>query len=582
MAFFVVSLIATSPLISSLFMPNDPSHIVRPGNKKKRKGKFTEKGRQLDANAQQAIKQLLANKPHRKDLLIEYLHLIQDTWSYISEQHLMALADILKLPQAAAYEVATFYHHFDVIKENEAAPPPITIRVCQSLSCCLAGADNLILELTKQNPENIRITSAPCMGLCNQAPAAAVGKNYLGQVTSSSLLYAAQNNQTQANVPTYQRYEQYINANGYQLLASLSKQTLSVTDAINEIEKSNLKGLGGAGFPTASKLRLVKAEPAPKYFCVNADEGEPGTFKDRHYLSTAPHQFLEGLLIAAYIIDANKIFIYLRDEYPAIHQLLHNEIQLLVNHKIIKEDYIEIRRGAGAYICGEESAMIESIEGKRGIPRQRPPYVAHHGLFGRPTLVQNVETLYWIPTILTDGGEHFAQQGKNGASGLRTFSVSGRINKPGVIVAPAGSNIRELIHLAGGMLKGHSFKAYLPGGASGGILPSSLDNIPLDFGSLTEHGCFIGSHAIIVLSDKDSIKATSQNLLAFFNDESCGQCSPCRVGCEKASSLLSEQQWNKPLLKELCTTMADASICGLGQAAPNPILSSIKYFGDEV
>lgn len=582
MAFFVLSLILQQQLVSNLFMPHESTQLVRPGSKKKRKGRLTQKGRQLDMSAQQDVDELLANKPLRKDLLIEYLHLIQDKWSHISSHHLMALAEALNLSQAEAYEVATFYHHFDVIKENEIAPPPLTIRVCNSLSCCMAGADDLIKELKEQQPDTIRIKPAPCMGLCNQAPAAAVGKNYIGKVTVASLLNAAENKQTQAVLPTYQSYGQYLEANGYQLLASLNNQTLSADSVLDELETSHLKGLGGAGFPTANKLRIVKSEPSPKYFCVNADEGEPGTFKDRHYLSTAPHQFLEGMLIAAHIINASKVYIYLRDEYAAINQLLHREIQHLIDHKIIEENYVEIRRGAGAYICGEESAMIESIEGKRGIPRQRPPYVAHQGLFGQPTLVQNVETLYWIPSILKNGGERFAQQGKNGASGLRSFSVSGRVNKPGVIIAPAGSSVRELIDLAGGMLKGHSFKAYLPGGASGGILPASLDNIPLDFGSLTEYGCFIGSHAVIILSDKDSIKATSQNLLAFFNDESCGQCSPCRIGCEKASSLLSEQQWNKPLLKELCSTMADASICGLGQAAPNPILSTIKYFGEEV
>jgi len=582
MAFFVLPLFSLQQQTSNLFMPHKSSPLVRLGSKKKRKGRLTQKGRQIDAGAQQDISELLADKPLRKELLIEYLHLIQDKWAHISSRHLMALADTLKLSQAEVYEVATFYHHFDVVKENEIAPPPLTIRVCNSLSCCMAGADDLINELVEQSPSSIRITAAPCMGLCDQAPAAAVGKNYLGKVTAASLLNTAKNKQTQAILPTYQGYEQYLDANGYQLLASLNNQTFSVDDVLKELEKSNLKGLGGAGFPTANKLRIVKAEPSPRYFCVNADEGEPGTFKDRHYLSTTPHQFLEGMLIAARLIEADKIYIYLRDEYAAINQLLHHEIQHLIDHKVIKDSYIDIRRGAGAYICGEESAMIESIEGKRGIPRQRPPYVAHQGLFGQPTLVQNVETLYWILSILRNGGEHFAKQGKNGASGLRSFSVSGRVNKPGVIVAPAGSHVRELIDLAGGMLEGHSFKAYLPGGASGGILPASLDNIPLDFGSLTEYGCFIGSHAIIILSDKDSIKTTSQNLLAFFRDESCGQCTPCRVGCEKASSLLSEQQWNKPLLKELCTTMADASICGLGQAAPNPILSAIKYFGEDV
>ena len=582
MAFFVLPLFSLQQQTSNLFMPHKSSPLVRPGSKKKRKGRLTQKGRQIDAGAQQDISELLADKPLRKELLIEYIHLIQDKWSHISSRHLMALADILKLSQAEVYEVATFYHHFDVVKENEIAPPPLTIRVCNSLSCCMAGADNLIKELAEQSPSSIRIKPAPCLGLCDQAPAAAVGKNYVGKGTASSLLSAAKNKQTQPVLPTYQGYEQYLEADGYQLLASLNNQTLSADDVLKELEKSNLKGLGGAGFPTTNKLRIVKAEPSPRYFCVNADEGEPGTFKDRHYLSTTPHQFLEGMLIAAHLIEADKIYIYLRDEYAAINQLLHLEIQHLIDHKVIKDGYVDIRRGAGAYICGEESAMIESIEGKRGIPRHRPPYVAHQGLFGQPTLVQNVETLYWIPSILRNGGEHFAKQGKNGASGLRSFSVSGRVNKPGVIVAPAGSHVRELINLAGGMPEGHSFKAYLPGGASGGILPASLDNIPLDFGSLTEYGCFIGSHAIIILSDKDSIKTTSQNLLAFFRDESCGQCTPCRVGCEKASSLLSEQRWNKPLLKELCTTMADASICGLGQAAPNPILSAIKYFGEDL
>ncbi|MGB1541018.1 MAG: NAD(P)H-dependent oxidoreductase subunit E, partial [Cycloclasticus sp.] len=524
----------------------------------------------------------LTDKPRQPDLLIEYLHLIQDKWGYITSSHLMALASELKLSQAAVYEVATFYHHFDVIKENEVPPPETTIRVCQSLSCSLNGSSGLLKELIDQPPDNTRIVSAPCMGLCNQAPAAAVNKHYLGNVSTDSLIRATKSSQKKLVLPSYQDYEQYMKASGYQSLKKLDSHLLSADTILDTIEKSGLRGLGGAGFPTASKLRIVRNEPSPRYLCVNADEGEPGTFKDRHYLSTEPHRVLEGMLMAAHVIDASKIYIYLRDEYAAIYQVLQREIQQLINHQHIKDGFIEIRRGAGAYICGEESAMLESIEGKRGLPRQRPPYVAHQGLFSRPTLVQNVETLYWIPSLLDKGADWFKNQGKNGATGLRSFSVSGRVKKPGVIVSPAGSTVRELIASAGGMLDGHQFKAYLPGGASGGILPASLDQIPLDFGNLEEYGCFIGSHAIVILSDKDSIKNTCQNLLSFFQDESCGQCAPCRIGCEKANVLLTESTWNKPLLKELSQIMADASICGLGQAAPNPILSSIQYFEDEV
>lgn len=555
---------------------------IRPGNKKKRKGRFFERGRQLNASAQTDISTLLRDKPRQKDLLIEYLHLIQDKWSHISAAHLLALAHELKLSQADVYEVATFYHHFDVIKESQSPQATLTVRVCNSLSCCMAGADELLNELSTQTIDNTRITSAPCMGLCNQAPAVAIGKNYIGNASAQSVRQHINDNNIAPIIPNYQTYSEYTTTGGYSSLRSLTEQTLSIEQAIQTLESSNLQGLGGAGFPTAKKLRIVKDEPSPRYFCVNADEGEPGTFKDRHYLSTTPHQFLEGMLIAAHIIDASKIYIYLRDEYAAIYSILQNEIHELTVQEIIAKGFVEIRRGAGAYICGEESAMIESIEGKRGIPRHRPPYVAQQGLFNRPTLVQNVETLYWIPTILNKGAQWFEKQGANGSSGLRTFSLSGRIKKPGIIIAPAGSTVSTLIELAGGMLEGHSFKAYLPGGASGGLLPASLAHLPLDFGNLTEYGCFVGSHAVIILSDRDSIKTTSQNLLNFFQHESCGQCTPCRIGCEKASALLSEEQWNKPLLTELCTTMADTSICGLGQAAPNPIMSSIKYFPDDV
>ena len=555
---------------------------IRPGDKKQRRGRTYPRGRQLDPTALTDIQKLLTDNPRQPDLLIEYLHLIQDKWGYISSSHLMALASELKLSQAAVYEVATFYHHFDVIKENEVPPPETTIRVCQSLSCSLNGSSGLLKELIDRSPDNTRIVSAPCMGLCNQAPAAAINKHYLGNVSTDSLITATKSSQKNPALPSYQDYKQYMKASGYQSLKKMDSHQLSADTVLDTVEKSGLRGLGGAGFPTASKLRIVRNEPSPRYLCVNADEGEPGTFKDRHYLSTEPHRVLEGMLMAARVIDASKIYIYLRDEYAAIYQVLQREIQQLINHQHIKDGFIEIRRGAGAYICGEESAMLESIEGKRGLPRQRPPYVAHQGLFSRPTLVQNVETLYWIPSLLEKGADWFKNQGKNGAAGLRSFSVSGRVKKPGVIVSPAGSTVRELIESAGGMLDGHQFKAYLPGGASGGILPASLDQIPLDFGNLEEYGCFIGSHAVVILSDKDSIKNTCQNLLSFFQDESCGQCAPCRIGCEKASILLTENTWNKPLLKELSHIMADASICGLGQAAPNPILSSIQYFEDEV
>jgi len=555
---------------------------IRPGNTKKRHKKPYPKGRQLDLTAQAEIKTLLANRPRDKHLLIEYLHLIQDQWSSISAVHLHALAEELNLPQAAVYEVASFYHHFDVVKENQSPPAKLTIRVCESLSCQLAGANEVLDELQRLTADTIRVVAAPCMGLCDKAPAAAVGKNYIGQVTPALLLELADKKQNEASLPDHLIYQHDLATAGYQTLHLLKNATLSIDDAIQSIADSGLKGLGGAGFSTASKLTIVRNQPAPRYLCVNADEGEPGTFKDRHILSSQPHQFLEGLLIAARLIDADSVYIYLRDEYVAIYQLLQREIQHLLELGVVTEGFIHLRRGAGAYICGEESAMIESIEGKRGLPRQRPPYVAHQGLFQRPTLVQNVETLYWLAPILSRGAQWFKNQGKRGAAGLRSFSLSGRVKNPGLIVAPAGSNVTELIELAGGMLDGHLFKAYLPGGASGGILPASLAHLPLDFGSLNDYGCFVGSHAIIILSDQDSIKQASQNLIHFFKQESCGQCTPCRVGCEKADLLLAQPHWDKPLLKELCATMADASICGLGQAAPNPILSTLTYFPEEV
>ncbi len=563
-------------------MPYQPTSNIRPGNRKKSAYKNLSKERQVDVESQDDISQLLAGKPHRKDLLLEYLHLIQDKWSSISRGHLHALADKLRLSLAEVYEVATFYQHFNVLKENVSADPPITVQVCTSLSCCMAGSEALLGELQEKATSSTLIKASSCMGLCDQAPAVAINKNYLGQATAASIFTKIENNETVANLPTYQNYQQYVKDNGYQVLKKIRQKTISTEMVINTLKDSGLKGLGGAGFPTATKLDLVRNEASPRYFCVNADEGEPGTFKDRKILSSTPHQFLEGLLIAAHCIDAQKVYIYLRGEYSAIYQVLQLEIQQLISNDLINPGYLEIRRGAGAYICGEESAMIESIEGKRGIPRLRPPYVAHQGLFGRPTLVQNVETLFWIPTILSKGAQWYSDQGKGSAQGLRSFSISGRVNKPGVIIAPAGSNVNELIELAGGISAGHVFKAYLPGGASGGILPANLGHLPLDFNSLSTYGCFVGSHAIIILSQADSIKSTVQNLITFFEDESCGQCTPCRVGCQKANTLVSNDNWDTPLITELCQTMADASICGLGQAAPNSILSSIKYFPEEL
>lgn len=563
-------------------MSDHSTSNIRPGKRKKSAYKNLSKERQVDVKSQEDINKLLTGKPLQKDLLIEYLHLIQDKWSAIRSGHLQALADCLKLSLAEVYEVATFYEHFNVLKENASPYPPITVQVCTSLSCCMAGSEALLGELQEKTTGSTVVKGSPCMGLCDQAPAVAINQNYLGAATTTSIFKSIENNETLANTPSYQNYQQYVEDNGYQVLKKIRQNTISIDTVINTLKESGLKGLGGAGFPTATKLDLVRNETSPRYFCVNADEGEPGTFKDRKILSSTPHQLLEGLLIAGHCIDAQKVYIYLRGEYSAIYQVLQLEIQQLVSNGLINPGYVEIRRGAGAYICGEESAMIESIEGKRGIPRLRPPYVAHQGLFGRPTLVQNVETLYWIPTILNKGAQWYSDQGKGHAKGLRSFSVSGRVNKPGVIVAPAGSNVNELIELAGGISKGNIFKAYLPGGASGGILPASLGHLPLDFNSLSEYGCFVGSHAIIILSQADSIKSTAQNLIKFFENESCGQCTPCRIGCQKANTLVSNDKWDIPLITELSQTMADASICGLGQSAPNSILSSIKYFPEEL
>lgn len=516
----------------------------------------------------------------RRDLLIEHLHAIQDAHGYLSLVELRALASYMNLPMAAVYETATFYAHFDVVHDHQAPPPATTIRVCDSLSCQLAGASALQQALEERvDPDGVRIIRAPCMGRCNHAPVAEVGHHHVLYATADGVEAVVDTGHFQPEAIVWQRLTAYQQAGGFQLLAQCRSGQVSVDALSTLLEQSQLRGLGGAGFPTFKKWQAVRQGAGPRYCVINADEGEPGTFKDRFYLEKAPHQFLEGALVSAWAIDAERLYIYLRDEYPGLHRVLHEAIAELEEAKLVQPGLIVMRRGAGAYICGEESALIESLEGKPGKPRHRPPYVAQQGLFNRPTLVNNVETVYWIPRIWKKGAAWFAEHGRNGRSGLRSFSVSGRVNKPGVYLAPAGITLRELIdEYCGGMAEGHTLAAYLPGGASGGILPASKADIPLDFDTLHAHGCFIGSAAIIVLSEYDNLQAVATNLLAFFADESCGQCTPCRVGTEKMLSLLESERWDVQALTRLAQVMQDASICGLGQAAPNPVLGLLKDF----
>ncbi|MBA3325236.1 MAG: NAD(P)H-dependent oxidoreductase subunit E [Rhodobacteraceae bacterium] len=550
----------------------------------KGKGRRTPKGRQFDDAALDEVQALLGARPRRRDLLIEFLHLIQDGYGQLSAGHLRALAEEMRLPQAEVYEVATFYAHFDVVKEGEAAPPAMTIRVCDSLSCELAGAQELMAELmTRYNGGGeVRVLRAPCMGRCDTAPALEIGHNHIDHATAEKVAKAVEARDMHAHVPAYEGFAAYSDAGGYATLKGY-RAGGATPDAVQErVLASGLRGLGGAGFPSGRKWSFVRAEPGPRYLAVNGDEGEPGTFKDRYYLERTPHLFLEGMLIAAWAVEAETAFIYMRDEYPAVLDVLRREIAALETAGIVAPGYIDLRRGAGAYICGEESAMIESIEGNRGLPRHRPPYVAQVGVFGRPTLVHNVETLLWVARVCREGPEILTSVEKNGRKGLRSYSVSGRVKTPGVYLLPAGSTITDVIVAAGGMLDGHAFKAYQPGGPSAGLLPASMADIPLDFDTLQPHGSFIGSAAVVVLSDNDRARDAALNMLRFFEDESCGQCTPCRVGCEKAVKLMQADVWDAALLEELCATLVDASICGLGQAAPNPILLTIKHFGHEV
>lgn len=549
------------------------------------KGGKTPRGRQVDEAALEEVRALLGDRPRRRDLLIEFLHLIQDKHRCLSAAHLTALAAEMRLAQAEVYEVASFYDHFDVVREGEALPPPLTIRVCDSVACMMAGSDALIEKLEAgADPAEIRVLHAPCMGRCDAAPAARIGDREVDHADAATLLDMAAKGETGVRVPDYTGLDAYRADGGYALASRVRAGEIAADELIATLSDAGLRGLGGAGFPAGTKWKFVRSYAGPRLMTINGDEGEPGTFKDRWYLERDPHRTLEGAIVAAHAVEAERIYFYMRDEYPAVLEILRTEIAALEKAGIIDGGFIALRRGAGAYICGEESAMIESIEGKRGLPRHRPPYIAEVGLFGRPTLNHNVETLWWIRDIVEKGPEWFAGQGRDGHPGMRSWSVSGRVKEPGVKLAPAGVTVRELIDdYCGGMADGHSFKAYLPGGASGGILPASMDDVPLDFGGpLAELDAFVGSHAVVVLSDRDSIRDVTRNLLEFFSHESCGQCTPCRGGTEKMVQLLGRDTPDEEALRDLEAVMRDASICGLGQAAPNPVNHLLTHFREEL
>lgn len=558
-----------------------PTAVIDQSLLKKRQGK--PKGRMVDPAAREEIIRLLGNESRAPDMLIEHLHKLQDTYGHISSRHLAALAAEMKLSQTEAYEVATFYHHFDVIKEGQTPPPALTVRVCESVTCDMFGAHDLIRDLKAALGDGIRVQPVPCVGRCQHAPVAVVGQNPVDHADVQSVQQKVQTNAVKAPVSNYISFEQYKADEGYKLYQDCVAGKRTPEQLMKIMEDSGLRGLGGAGFPVGRKWRIVAGYEAPRYMAVNIDEGEPGTFKDRHYLELDPHRFLEGMLVAAWAVGISKIWIYLRDEYAGCRQILETELAKLKASPPAAMPEIELRRGAGAYICGEESAMVESIEGKRGMPRLRPPFLAEVGLFGRPTLEHNMESVYWVRDLVEKGPQWFTAYGRHERKGLRSFSVSGRVKKPGVHLAPAGITMRELIdEYCGGMLDGHEFYGYFPGGASGGILPASMGDIPLDFDTLNQYGCFIGSAAVVVFSQHDKARELALNALKFFEDESCGQCTPCRTGTSKAVMLMQSDRWDQPLLEELSSAMMDASICGLGQAAPNPIRSVIKYFPQEL
>ena len=552
---------------------------------KKKKRRWTPKGRQVEDKYLDEVSKLFSGLIFKRDELIEYLHILQDKFGVLYDKHLVALSTIINLPLSEIYEVATFYAHFNIVKDSKDYNPVNVVRVCESLTCELFGAHKLLQDIKKLENKNIKVVPGPCMGRCNVAPTVCVGKNYVDVANFDKVKKTIDEKNFDPFIPDYINLSSYKKNGGYKIANKIKNGVISKKQVLVSLNESGLKGKGGAGFPTGKKWEIVSNYNGKKYVAVNGDEGEPGTFKDRSYLESDPHRFLEGALIASYFINAQKVYIYMRDEYPTVIKILLDEINKMEDEEIIPKDFFIVRRGAGAYICGEESAMIESIEGKRGLPRHRPPYVAEIGLFGCPTLTNNLETLFWVRDIIEKGPKWFAEKGHNGNKGFHSFSVSGRVKKPGVKVAPAGITIQQLIdEYCDGMADGHTFKGYLPGGASGGILPATMNDIPLDYGSkeLMDAGCFLGSAAVVVLSDHDNMKNVALNLLKFFEEESCGQCTPCRSGTEKTVKLMQEKNWNKEKLKDLSEVMAQASICGLGQAATNPLNSVLKYFSNEI
>ena len=552
-------------------------------SKLKKNKKLRQRGRKVNFEIRDELVSLLKVNSYRRDHLIEYLHVIQDNKGHINEDFMAALADLMEISQTEVYEVATFYHHFDIIKSDQKKPPALTVRVCDSVTCEINGANELAQNLDDYFKGTIRIQKVPCIGRCQNAPVAVVKFNPIDNATLKNVKQAVDARDYLPSIPNYIDMEEYIKRDGYKLFEKVKNDDAEKERVLKELENSNLRGLGGAGFPAGKKWRILKEQNAPRLLAVNIDEGEPGTFKDRHYLESDPHRFFEGMLIASEVVGIDKIYIYLRDEYAAVRKIMEDELEKIKSKYKNSIPQIELRRGAGAYICGEESAMIESIEGKKGMPRLRPPFVAQVGLFGRPTLEHNMETLYWVRDIAEKGAGWFTSHGRNDRKGLRSFSVSGRVNKPGVHLAPAGITVKELIdEFAGGMIDGHKFHAYFPGGASGGILPSHMSAIPLDFDTLNEYDCFIGSAAIIILSDKDAVTQAASTTMSFFEHESCGKCTPCRVGTSKATKLMGQAKWDIDLLKDLAKVMSDSSICGLGQAASNPLKSVIKYFPEEI
>ena len=552
---------------------------------KKKKRRWTPKGRQVEDKYLDEVSKLFSGLIFKRDELIEYLHILQDKFGVLYDKHLVALSTIINLPLSEIYEVATFYAHFNIVKDSKDYNPVNVVRVCESLTCELFGAHKLLQDIKKLENKNIKVVPGPCMGRCNVAPTVCVGKNYVDVANFDKVKKTIDEKNFDPFIPDYINLSSYKKNGGYEIADKIKNGVISKKQVLDSLNESGLKGKGGAGFPTGKKWEIVSNYNGKKYVAVNGDEGEPGTFKDRSYLESDPHRFLEGALIASYFINAHKVYIYMRDEYPTVIKILLDEINKMEDEEIIPKDFFIVRRGAGAYICGEESAMIESIEGKRGLPRHRPPYVAEIGLFGCPTLTNNLETLFWVRDIIEKGAKWFAEKGSNGNKGFHSFSVSGRVKNPGVKVAPAGITIQQLIdEYCDGMADGHTFKGYLPGGASGGILPATMNDIPLDYGSkeLMDAGCFLGSAAVVVLSDHDNMKDVALNLLKFFEEESCGQCTPCRSGTEKTVKLMQEKNWNKEKLKDLSEVMAQASICGLGQAATNPLNSVLKYFSNEI